>query len=77
MNCHMRADVSAYAARPGPRGAISIGSNLGCCHPTVRLPKVDMIEVIERTREGREIAMVCTIIPPIDTPAMCADSQPR
>ena len=36
-----------------------------------------MIEVIERTRCGFAIAMVCTIIPPIDTPTMWALSQPR
>ncbi len=36
-----------------------------------------MIEVSERTRVGRAIAIVWTIIPPIDTPTTWADSQPR
>jgi hypothetical protein len=57
--------------------AISIGSSAGCCHPTVRLPSVDMIEVSERTLFGWSMAMVCTIIPPIETPTTWALSQPR
>ena len=64
-------------SRPGPRGAISIGSSLGCCQPTVRLPIVDMMLVSERTRAGCSIAIVCTIIPPIDTPTTCADVEPE
>ena len=36
-----------------------------------------MIEVSERTRFGCSTAIVCTIIPPIDTPTTWALSQPR
>ena len=36
-----------------------------------------MIEVSERTRAGCAIAIVCAIIPPIDTPTTWAVSQPR
>ncbi len=36
-----------------------------------------MIEVIDRTRRGWSSAIVCTIIPPMDTPAMWALSHPR
>ena len=38
---------------------------------------VDITEVIDRTRLGRSAAIVCTIMPPIETPTMCAPSQPR
>ena len=36
-----------------------------------------MIDVIDRTRCWAASAMVCTIIPPMDMPATCADSMPR
>ena len=39
-------------------------------------PVVDITEVSDRTRAGCSIAMVCAIIPPIDVPNTCADSQP-
>jgi hypothetical protein len=41
------------------------------------LPVVDMMLVSDRTRAGSSIAMVCTIIPPIDTPTMWALAIPR
>ena len=50
---------------------------LGCVQPTVRLPVVDMMLVSERTRLGCSIARVWAIMPPIETPAMWADSRPR
>ena len=53
------------------------GINVGCSHPTDRLPVVDMMLVNERTRAGSSSAMVCTIIPPIDTPTMWAEPIPR
>jgi hypothetical protein len=36
----------------------------------------DMIEVIDSTRSGWSMAMRWTIIPPMETPAMCACSTP-
>ncbi len=36
---------------------------------------VDMIDVIESTRSGCSMAMVWTIIPPIDAPTTCARSM--
>ena len=59
------------------RGATSIGSSDGLCHPTVRRPVVDMMLVIDSTRAGASTAMVWTIMPPIETPATCAASMPR
>ena len=40
-------------------------------------PCCDMIDVRLATRSGCSIAIVWTIIPPIDTPATCARSTPR
>ena len=36
-----------------------------------------MMLVSDRTRRGCSMAIVCAIIPPIDTPATWADSRPR
>ena len=38
--------------------------------PNSGSPVIDMIEVIESTRPGCSIAIICTIMPPIDAPAM-------
>ena len=40
-------------------------------------PVVDMMLVIDRTLPGCSIAIVWTIIPPIDAPTMCAAEMPR
>ena len=48
--------------------------SVGC--PTLRSPVLDMIDVMLRTRSGCSIAIVCTIIPPIDTPTTWALSIP-
>ena len=77
ISCHILAEAAAYASRPAPRGAISVGSSRGCCQPTERLPVVDMMLVSERTRSGRAMAMVWAIMPPIEMPTTCADSSPR
>ena len=66
-----------YSSRPGPRACSSAGSRVGFCQPTERLPVVDMMLVSERTRCGCSMAMVCAIIPPIDTPTTCADVEPE
>ena len=44
--------------------------------PTSRSPVVDMIDTTERTTWGCSIAMVCTIIPPMDAPTTCAGAMP-
>ena len=67
---------STYSSRP-PRVLSSTGISFGCCQPTVRRPVVDMMLTSERTRAGASIAIVCAIMPPIETPVTCADSQPR
>jgi hypothetical protein len=43
----------------------------------VRRPVVELMLVSERTRVGCSTAIVCAIMPPIDTPTRCADSRPR
>ena len=40
--------------------------------PTSVWPVVDMIDVSDRTRSGCSMAIVWTIIPPIEAPTMCA-----
>ena len=42
-----------------------------------RLPVLDMIETIERTRSGCSIAVVWAIIPPIEAPTRWAESMSR
>ena len=49
-------------------------SGFGC--PYGCSPVIDMIEVSDSTRSGCWIAIVCTIMPPIDAPTMCARSMP-
>ena len=66
-----------YSSRLGPRAASSAGSRVGLCQPTDRLPVVDMMLVSDRTRCGRSIAIVCAIMPPIETPTTWAVSRPR
>ena len=61
----------AAGRRAGRRTPCRLGS------PTQRLPVVDMIETSERTRSGCSIAIVWTIIPPIEAPTRWADSIPR
>ena len=77
ISAQMAALPSAYAVRPRPRRASSTGTSRGCCQPTERLPVVDMMLVSDSTRRGRSTAMVCTTIPPIDTPHRWAASIPR
>ena len=60
--------VLTYSSRPGPRPVSSAGSSVGFCQPTERLPVVDMMLVSDRTRRGCAIAIVCAIMPPIETP---------
>ena len=50
-----------------------IASGVGCA--VRRSPIVDMIDVTLSSRSGCSIAIVCTIIPPIDVPTMCADGD--
>ena len=45
------------------------------CWPKPGSPVVDMIDVTVRSRWGCSIAIVCTIIPPIEAPAMWARSM--
>src|SRR6476620_1242993 len=66
-----------YASRPAPREALMAGITAGCRQHTVRLPVCDRTLVSERTRGGRAIAIVCTNIPPIETPTTWADAMPR
>ena len=75
--CHIRTLLSAYASRPGLTGRSSDGISCGCSQPTVRLPVVDMMLVIDRTRPGAPSAIVWTIMPPIDTPTRWAEVMPR
>jgi hypothetical protein len=39
-------------------------------------PEDDITDVIESSRSGCSMAIVCTIIPPIDRPITCARSMP-
>ena len=65
-----------YVSRDARR-ASSVGASRGCCHPTNRRPVLDMIEVSERTRSRKCSAIVCAIIPPMETPTTWARSWPR
>ena len=59
---------SMNSARSEGEGVKSAVIASGAAGGTSRLPVVDMIEVIERTRAGCSIATVCAIIPPIEAP---------
>ena len=63
------------AGRAAARSASAAAS--GLCQPTVRRPVVDMMLVSDSTRRGCSIAIVCAIMPPIETPTTCAASMPR
>ena len=69
-----RAIASSRVVATGLSSAC-IASGVGC--PTSASPVVDMIDVSVRTRAGCSMAIVCTIIPPIDAPTMWAESMPR
>ena len=45
--------------------------------PTSAAPVVDIMLVIDRTFSGCSIAIIWTIIPPIDAPTMCEAEMPR
>ena len=68
-------DVALAVVRGGRSSSTGITSGLGW--PTSGSPVVDMIDVSDSTRSGCSMAIVCTIMPPIDAPTMWARSMPR
>ena len=68
---------ATYSSRVRPARRSRCGSSRGSWKPTRRLPVVDDSEVSDSTRSGDSSAMVCAIMPPIDTPATWAARSPR
>ncbi len=70
-------DCSMTPSRASAGGASSAAAASGVGVPTVGSPGMLITEISERRRAGCSIAIVCTIIPPIDAPRTWARSIPR
>ena len=66
-------DVRLARAAAAPAAAARLGRRL----PDPGSPVMLMTEIRLRTRSGCSMAMVWTIMPPIDAPRTCARSMPR
>ena len=69
--------LAMYDARSVAGGPVSRAAASGLERMYSGSPVVDITDVIDSSRSGCSMAMVWTIIPPIDRPITCARSTPQ